>query len=1051
MFNLRKPFAHTVLLPVVCLPFIVGSLKASGQDQDVDESSIAIFSGMIKDTEGNPVDDAQIILIGESIFTARVDDFGVFVFSGPMKSGDYRVLIQSSKCVGLTESAKLPVVSIVAEEPSVKNFQLRKACQVELKVVDERGDPVVCTVYHMPLGRDHYNAVRSETKTDGVVVIGGIDPEVGRYQLGINSERHALARLEVNETDTSQISKYELVLKEGKSVSGTVLCSDQQPAAGWEMCALPTWWNFGQSPMSDTIGDDGSFELNHIGEGPYNVVVYIPLGDRRSSSAVVASDIDLAATSSALNLTVDHPSPKSMRYLEGTVRWVGSPINEPLQIRLSGSSAARRTFNFTIAAGSHDFRVGPVPQGDYRVGIEAPEFEVLNLARKTGLSDLSSVSIPNEEKLEIVLKQSSRPLVTAVVVDAKTGEKIERFRYRIRKIRATRGTNFAQPDDWFVGRDGAIIKEVVGPGIYDVSILADGFAISTSEEVNTDEPPEEGLSVALSPGVPLSGSIVDSDGQPINNAKVRVLSLSEGTRPSSRSQFVSDIQAQKTQAGKFHFQHLRPGTDSLRIEHPDYPFKVVSGIEIKEGSEPLKIMLPSGGTVYGTVLDEEGKPLPNVGLNFHRDSRYEGGLADSLTLFGRTVTDEDGNYSIDKLPLGKVYVSQNDFLSKMGMVKQLVVVADGQRHQVNLGGTSRLSGTLTSSGKPLANKRLQLTGTDYMFGAMKFTTTTDSDGRYTFLGAARGHWNLYRDLETRRGEWAPVMELDVVGKDVDLGTTDLQIGSLTVDWKHSTGEAIPEGSSLRLSGYSESSYFGLSIAILKPRTSDKDPFEFTGVSPGNYQFVGSVNGIQYTKKITLTKSDINSTVEFVLPKGDSELAFELRERNGDLVDTVNTLVSEDQSIFYYLTSRNRDAAGVHKLKGLPTTKFELRQGYTQGTPVITKLQSVVVPEGESPTITKVVIPDRTSDQFGMAKIIVVDENGVYVPVRLNAHELSVIKSEDFHVVTGPPGEHRILIEQPGFEPYEGTIKLVTATQITKAAASTDPEKRGEFAIHLKSE
>lgn len=1050
MFNLQKSFRQLFLPAVVCLLFSACSFSAYGQDQDADKHLAPAFAGMITDMQGNPVDDAQISLRGKKYYQANADEFGLFAFVDTIESGDYRVYIKSSKCVGFTDFANLPVVSIDADEPSVKNFQLRKACQVEVKVVDERGSPVACSAYCSAVGEQRHNANGYRTKAGGGIVIGGLDPKVAKYQIGVNSGQHAIGRLVVEVKDSSKISKHTLTLKAGKKISGNILCSDGEPAAGWRVTAMPTWWNFGIHPIGTIISDDGSFQLKNIGEDRYDLTVSIPMGNGMSTSRPVVSDINLADAAEPLNLTLDHPSPKSMNYLEGAIRWVGPPMDG--SFTLAGYSAeSQHSFSYSLKAGTTDFRVGPIPKGTYRVRVEHPELEVMNLAGAEGLDKLENVFIPSGKKLGIVVKHRGLPVVSAAVVNAETGEKIDRFRYQIRKIRSTSGPNYVQKGGWLFGKQGALTKEVVGPGIFTVSVLADGFAIATSEQVNTDQEPNKVLSIALKQGVSFSGLVVDHDGQPIDGAKVRMQSLSGDGRSRNRSQFVSNMRSVKTEKGKFTFQHLSPGKDSLRIDHPDYPSKIISDLEITEGLQSLKVVLPSGATVYGTVFDEQGKPSSDVRLNFHKTDNYHGGLGQSEDLFGQAITSEDGHYSVNKIPPGKVYISQDNVWSKIGMVKQLAIVNDGGRHQVNLGGTSRLSGTLTSSGKPLANKQLRLTGTDYIFGAMAFKTRTDSKGRYTFFGAPRGHWYVYRDLETQRIAWAPAMEVDVVGEDVDLGTTDLLIGGLTVESEFQTGEAIPLGSRMKLTEYSDLYYFGRDVAVLKSRSDENDPFEFTGISPGDYQLDCYIDGVQYLKRITISKSDIDSRIQLVLPKGERKLAVELRDEQGELVDSNLTLVNEDQTMILYLNAQNRDAAGVHRFDKLPDTNYELHQGYLRTASPIAKLPSVATAERESAAINKVVVPDEKSEQDGAARLTVVDENGVYVPVQLKTKGLRVAPSVGICFLFGPPGEHQIVIEQPGFKPYEGTIKLVTATQIEKAARSAAPKTRGEFVIYLTSE
>ena len=197
---------------------------------------------------------------------------------------------------------------------------------------------------------------------------------------------------------------------------------------------------------------------------------------------------------------------------------------------------------------------------------------------------------------------------------------------------------------------GEFTVDLVGPGIYQATIAADGFAIARSEPVNTDTMGAEPITVKLTRGVEIRGTIVDEQGQPIDGATVAPLSASTsalaasaGPRPRTAIPFTGSEGAVKSSKGAFQLALVPAGTEMLRVTHPEYCFAFSSEIAVgKENIDLKPIVLTRGGTVRGTVYDADGKPEPNVSIIFHDRSGY-GGTDDELAgRLATAVTDKNG-------------------------------------------------------------------------------------------------------------------------------------------------------------------------------------------------------------------------------------------------------------------------------------------------------------------------------------------------------------------------------------------------------------------------
>ncbi|MCA9192792.1 MAG: carboxypeptidase regulatory-like domain-containing protein [Planctomycetales bacterium] len=829
------------LVEAVALLVLAGTFLHAQEKAD---EALRTFAGRISDTNGNPVTDALISVQGKTKYASvKTDENGNFEFGTDIPPGEYEVRIESTECVGITDFRNLVVIEIVEGKTTEKDFELKRACRFEVLVVDEEGDPVRASVYVKAVGDESpRNAEQFRVDRNGIATVGGFDPKWKMLDVGISSETHGAAKTSVTIDNLEELTRHKIVLKKGETVQATIICSDGLPASGWKLYALPEGWNFGTYSNPSTIGDDGEVEIQHVVPGRYDLLVFIPMGGGMSSSRSVASGIDLVEAVKPIQLRLDYPSPKSLNYLEGDVRWIGRPLEENGRgINISGYSLdTRQHVSFFLEPGKKTFRLGPMPKGIYRISVDSPEIEVLNLRKIEGLDDLEHFMVPSDKRLQLALRFRGKPFLQGVVLDSESKQPIDRFRYRATKLATLSGPNYVQDDKWHMGADGKFRIEVTGPGIFQVHIQSEGFAIAKGNPINTEEQEDEIQSIVLSRGISLRGRVVDSNGEPVNDAIVRALSLSTGAMPRVMNLFATYEGAVKTKDGYFEIKDLAEGTDTLRVDHPDFAFQVIPDIEITESGSQPKIVLESGATVFGRVYDADGNPNPHETLFFYNDYAYGGGDREAGK-FGQVTTDEDGSYELEHLPETTVFVSRDNEWSASGMVRHAVFTKLGERHQLDFGGQHRLTGVLVANGfQPLANTRVQLSGEDSTFSATKMYTTTDNEGRFTFFGPPAGIWKLYRSLNDRNSEWSEFARVVVEPEvDSDLGTIQLRIGTFTVRCKPAAG-AIPDGLMLQLRKLSPYAFFGRTAAVVRPREHSQAPFVFDSVSPGQLELAAYV-------------------------------------------------------------------------------------------------------------------------------------------------------------------------------------------------------------------
>ncbi|QDT11582.1 carboxypeptidase-like regulatory domain-containing protein [Planctomycetes bacterium K23_9] len=1000
-----------------------------GQEKKPERAITRIpLSGTLTDENGDPVVDAKITIRGEESYQRAITDpNGRYEFVEIDKPGEFRISIESTGHVGVTDYASMPKVMLMANKAITKDFVLKRAGQLHVTVKDTDGKPIKgVRLYCRSVVDARRIRVNKSTNAAGVATVSGLEPLQTNYIIGAMGKSHSIEQALVKVTDPDEVAKLEIILHSGRTIKGKLLCSDGKPAAGWALRALPSWWKFNSYPRGVPIAEDGSFELIHITNQPYNLSVSIPKGGTISMSRNIMADANLTDIQQPLQLTVDHPSPSSMNYLKGKIRWIGKPLERG--IRLSGYSAqTQHHIHESIDSKTTEFKVGPVPPGVYRIRPENPELEVMNLRKIKNLDDLDSVKIPNDEPLQIVLRVRGKPHVQGIVTDAETKKPIKTFQYRITKLRTLEGPNYVQDDDWKVGSSdaGDFQSEVVGPGIYTVSVVADGYAVAKSEQVDTIKEIDRELKIELQRGIAFKGMVVDEAGEPIENAIVRALSLASGAMPRVASRFVTDMHAQHTKAGKFSFDNLLD-TETFRVDHPDYAFREISGVQIVKDAPESKITLSKGATVYGRVYDQNGDPQIGETLHFQDASGYGGGDREAGR-FGIATTDRNGEYKIQHLPATTIYVSRAEEWSAMGVVRHVIITEANKEHRLDFGGKANLSGRLIANDEPQENVKLQLGGPDSTFGGMKMFARTGDDGHFTFHGAPPGDWYLYREIVGSRGDWSLLDRVAVPANgSVELGDRSIRIARMTILPKLETGE-IPDELVLRLQQYNEELFFGRDAAKFIPRATQDAPFAFDMVSSGTYDLICyGLGDFGMRQKIVISDDEIDQPIALEIPAATASLTTTAKGSNGESLRTTMSLRSQDGRIHAMLSPNTVDVKNPYPTLQLPPGKYTVTNGpsFNRRESAIADVELVA---GEEQQL-EISFGKLKQSTLRRATVRVCDKQGVLIPCRI---EVLGAGSEDVLVRTrlptmtlsGPAGDYRIRIKLSGFEPIEVPLRL----------------------------
>jgi hypothetical protein len=212
----------------------------------------------------------------------------------------------------------------------------------------------------------------------------------------------------------------------------------------------------------------------------------------------------------------------------------------------------------------------------------------------------------------------------------------------------------------------------------------------------------------------VSGLVSDPQNHAVAGASITVTS---GTDVRTTTTDNSGLyQVTNVAAGNFVVTALDPRT-GLRAQ--------VAGNLLPNQPATANITLSASGTIKGTVYGRDGVTAAG------------GGIGVTCSSGQSTVTDAQGRYFLDYVPLGSYTLQASDTGGNRGSASaslvstSQVVVAD-----IRFMGQGKVVGTVKDTSGPVANASVSLTSLSIFGGSQ--TTTTDSNGHYSFASVFVG-------------------------------------------------------------------------------------------------------------------------------------------------------------------------------------------------------------------------------------------------------------------------------------------------------------------------
>lgn len=495
--------------------------------------------------------------------------------------------------------------------------------------------------------------------------------------------------------------------------------------------------------------------------------------------------------------------------------------------------------------------------------------------------------------------------------------------------------SFDEPEE-----GGLFTKDGVHPGLWEVTVKAEGFAFSSTIDIEVPQPEEMDLPVFdLVPSSSVSGVVVDTFNNPMPGARVSLeLGLNErisGIYSGETPGVVTDHE------GKFLLSGLNPGGTSIVASMTGFASSEPKNVALVSGqaTEGIELALRVGGILTGEVMQDDGEPAVGRMVVVQ--------VMPSYTSQHILTSGPDGEFRVENLEpgqwqvvsirnamTGELDVEGGDDLGDMlgDMKMDTVNIEEGKSVHLILGkppeNPIEVFGTVVHDGEPMGGSLVSFIpeGAESL-GDMKIVTTGDEDGSFRVTLDKRGPYlvSIQSNYDTGRENRVEMREFIPEEAPNHNMTLELPVGKISgkvigVDGKPSARCRI----SLSVD---EGIVFGTLMGghYTEISTEEDGTYEIPFLAPGKYAIAAggatlggllgddSVAGRELQSGIMVGEGETVSGVDFRLKRPGvihglvlgadqqpvPDASVFLRDANGRVLDRISFITTDGAGKFTY--------------------------------------------------------------------------------------------------------------------------------------------------------
>jgi len=595
---------------------------------------------------------------------------------------------------------------------------LRPAAEIQVETVDAAGKAVAGVLVSFDENHMWYTGVQTpvprrllEVNSKGLLRLRSLSARAA-WVYGI-ADGYAFARESVASLKPGEVTSVRMQLSPEIPLEISAVDEKGGVVAGARVRLFPVSRSLGQLPFGVVWTDAaGKGRLSSLGPGKYNVSARLDGMQLSAGPTQITLPLDAGAQPPVFTFARGHSISgivvdSAKKPVAGVRVSAHTAEDEKPQVLVPGALPRPRQVQEVVSG----------PQGEFRLSGLTASPQTIRVAMEKRSRAIKTPVPVDSENVEVVLPDPTG--LAGTVVDAATGDVVRAFVVSV--VSADEyATNVNYPKERQVphlAEDGKF--EILGlePKHYRVEVASDGFELFAMEDVEVKQGQVHGdLAVRLAGGASIVGKVVDAaTGAPVRDAKVEVVSQENEDGPSGRMPGPAAVRAD----GSFEFRGVPAGKVRVYASHELLTEAASALLDTAPGARieiPL-LVLKSGGSAIGTVLDDAGKPVTQglVYANLTEAAEPSPSLRNG---WRQTSLDSQGSFRLDGLIPGTWSVTAipqregtgSNVASRQHSGK--VVIVEGKTSQVDFqarkGGGVDVTVRVTQKGMPVSGTSVML-------------------------------------------------------------------------------------------------------------------------------------------------------------------------------------------------------------------------------------------------------------------------------------------------------------------------------------------------------